>query len=119
MNKKYEQPTKEQAQQWANALRSGKYKQSFMLMQSYSGYCCLGVACDFFIHKSKIKYKNGFISGILPYYQPNAPDWLKTISDDLLLKIGISFVTLNDNNKYSFNEIADIIELVYIHRALD
>jgi hypothetical protein len=31
---------------WVEALRSGKYAQSFNLLQDGHGHCCLGVLCD-------------------------------------------------------------------------
>ena len=36
---------------WVAALRSGEYKQTKDVLQSSSGYCCLGVLCD--IHEKE------------------------------------------------------------------
>ena len=36
------------AKAWADALRSGKYKQGTMGLRSGDAYCCLGVACELF-----------------------------------------------------------------------
>lgn len=113
--------TKSQAQRWANALRSGKYKQTKMTLQDSNGYCCLGVACSIFIPKAKQdKSMHGIdlvLSGKLPSNQPNAPEWLKRINSIMTSKLGIGFVCLNDSY-YNFDEIADIIELIYVHEAL-
>jgi len=112
--------TVEDAQKWANALRSGKYKQTTGELQSQYGYCCLGVACKIFIPDDKIKKDvYGFIEGGFPKHQLSSPMWLININEDLDDKINYSFSSLNDGHYFSFDEIADIIELVYIHKALD
>lgn len=36
------------AQEWIDVLRSGKYKQTRDTLRDQDGYCCLGVACDIF-----------------------------------------------------------------------
>lgn len=124
--------TKKQAQQWADALRSGKYFQTEKVLQNEEGYCCLGVACDIFIPRYDMqKDNNNYIWGYTPKSQLNAPKWLRDINDDLYLKCkdaselqsfnddgNIYFTSLNDRMGYSFDEIADIIELVYVHKAL-
>lgn len=111
------QITIEQAQQWTNALRSGKYLQGRSRLQFDNRFCCLGVACKIFAPNYERKY--GELAGAFPTTDRGAPFWLARISNDLYQKIGQSFVELNDNLDYSFDEIADIIELVYVHKALD
>lgn len=112
---------KEDIQKWANALRSGKYKQGLLCLQFNGNYCCLGVACDLFIPRKKLvldSYKN--IEGGFPgRNQPYAPKWLQNINVDFEEKVDISLSEINDSKEYSFNEIADLLELVYIHKALD
>lgn len=112
--------TKEDAQIWANALRSGEYKQGMYQLQSDNGHCCLGVACEVFIPKDK-QNRNalGGLIGGMPFQQENAPRWLCNISDDLYRRMGVSFSKLNDTLDYSFDDIANLIELVYVHGALD
>lgn len=51
---KYRRPTEEQAQEFANALRSGEYKQGRYQLQTRAGHCCLGVGCRVFIPKEKL-----------------------------------------------------------------
>lgn len=113
---------KEDIQKWANALRSGKYEQGSSYLQFDRKYCCLGVACDLFIPRKKLlldSYKN--IQGDFPRSdQPYAPKWLQNINDDFEEKVDISLSEMNDTGiGCSFNEIADLLELVYIHKALD
>lgn len=111
--------TKRQAQKWANALRSGKYKQTTGVLQDHLGYCCLGVACDIFIPaKEQLRDDNNYLEGGLPRHQVSVPEWLRDINTDLERKLGTSFSAANDSYGYSFDEIADIIELVYVHKAI-
>ena len=112
-------PTKKQVEKWSAALRSGEYKQTYGTLQDSEGYCCLGVACRLFIPSWKQKGKI-FLTGAVPDDQPNAPFWLIEVNRDFYLKSGITLMQLNDQSpRYSFNEIADLLELVYIHKALD
>lgn len=45
--------TAENKQLLIEALRSGKYKQCYGYLRTDDGFCCLGVACDVFIKKTK------------------------------------------------------------------
>lgn len=120
------QLTKKDAQKWVNALRSGNYKQTIGKLQHEEGFCCLGVACAIFIPKDKLETEKlseesipNLIGG-LPEDQEHAPEWLKNIDTDLYERLdGVSFTDLNDIENLSFDEIADVIELVYIHKMLD
>lgn len=114
--------TIKQARKWVNALRSGKYSQTKGCLQDSKGYCCLGVACDVFIPKSKqVRDCFLYLEGEEPGEQYFAPFWLKEINDDFYRKTGQLFdlVHLNDKKRYSFDEIADIIEMVYILKVLE
>jgi len=132
---------------WVKELRSGKYAQTKDLLQDDKGFCCLGVACKTFISKKHlfIDQQFGYIHGELPNDQPNAPDWLQDIDGDFRDIIGVDLSDLNDgvrlenlvnlcrdndalyNNNvvgkgsamsFSFDEIADLIEAVFIHEVL-
>lgn len=104
---------------WIVALRSGKYKQTKYKLQDENGFCCLGVACKEIINNPSVDI-NGKLAGKFPIQQSNSPLWLKTISADFYLIAGESPLTgLNDNQEYTFDEIADLLELVYVHKALD
>lgn len=105
---------------WIRALRSGDYKQTTGSLQSADGFCCLGVACDLFIPKKEKQLgKKGFLVGCNVSDQPAAPKWLLDIQS-----VGFSeahresLVYLNDVEKLTFNEIADLLQAVYIHEVL-
>lgn len=131
--KEITQPTKQQIKDWCAALRSGQYEQGKGYLQQAEEYCCLGVACKIFIPKKKLKVDefSKTITGILPDDQRHAPQWLIDISNinfnkdrnKNLKKIdnrfSIYLSTLNDNEGLTFDEIADVLELIYIHKALD
>lgn len=118
------------------ALRSGKYKQSTTALQTAKGHCCLGVSCEVNIPKDKQNRNEGLLIGGFPYNQSDAPKWLKRLNTDFFNIIrhggtkGIDLSTLNDTGyldsqeqmicctALSFSEIADMLELIYIHKAL-
>lgn len=105
---------------WIDALRSGEYKQTGGRLQDAQGYCCLGVACDIFIPKKlQILDPNGFLSGGAPINQYDAPNWLKELVADFFYKTEEHLTSLNDSNEYSFDEIADLLQLVYIEKMLE
>lgn len=111
-------PTIKEVKKWSRALRSGKYKQGFGALQSDKNeYCCLGVACVEFIPTNKLlrTHSLGFMRGSFPAFQPEAPEWLKSIDRGLADKIGFRFSSLNDEQQLSFDEIADVLELVYLY----
>jgi hypothetical protein len=107
---------------WMQALRSGKYDQVQGRLQVGSGFCCLGVACEVLIpdhYKEKYPY-NQELKGGTPDRQLNAPSWLKDINDDFgMLVREESISTMNDRLKMSFEEIADVLEAVYLHKVLE
>lgn len=95
--------TKEQKQQWVDALRSGKYKQgknhlkiiefNFKSTLNERKYCCLGVAYD------------------LGLCEPNPNHPNKLLSEDFLdYKTQKTLTNMNDKESHSFAEIADYIE---------
>lgn len=128
---------KKQFLKWITALRSGKYNQSSGTLQDANGFCCLGLGCVITTAKNKLDYNlfssTKFISGWLPNSQDNAPSWLKIINDDFEFKAKSKFFSpdisnyparlslsmLNDEHGFTFDEIADMLELVYIHGAFD
>lgn len=117
---------KKQFKKWIKALRSGKYKKTTGTLEDEYGFCCLGVACKV-LNKSNILY-DGFIEGTLPFDQPNSPKWLKKINDNFqnitslnrdLHQSIYNLTDLNDTEEMSFDEIADVLEAVYIHKVLE
>lgn len=97
-------------QKWVDALRSGEYKQTKgTLRREYCegkvGYCCLGVAAALF--------EGGPIRGGTLFSCPITYNALKMKSADGLIGyygFATSLANLNDNNNFTFSEIADIIE---------
>ena len=112
---------KKQFKKWIEALRSGAYSQTRGTLQDKEGHCCLGVACELFIPEgSKFRGIGNYLYGILPSDQPKVPRWLCALNRDSMLRLnGTGLTSLNDNMKMNFNEIADILELVYVHGALE
>lgn len=112
-------PNKKNITKWINALRSGRYKQTKYTLQDAGGYCCLGVACDVFI-KPKLRElnKDKHLCGSYPMSQSNAPLWLKLINGHFAKLASAEFADLNDYEGMTFDEIADLLQLVYIEEAL-
>lgn len=119
---------RKQLTKWIKALRSGEYVQSRGALQNVDGFCCLGVACKVFIPPSKQHLnEDGMLQGGIPNSeeQPHAPEWLQQVADDVYTKTFHNLTALNDEGISSdnlepltFDEIADILELVYIHKAV-
>lgn len=110
---------KEQLKTWIAALRSGKYPQGKMALQSTQGYCCLGVACKVLIPEDKLELgAEGRLFGGFPDDQPHAPQWLTEINDDFKKKSKDkkSLSLLNDGEDYgkSFAQLADLLEQTYL-----
>lgn len=104
---------------WLQALRSGQYKQAYGTLKRTtaegSSFCCLGVLCDVIKEDLKIDwqpsttYPNSksfdgnttiLTSGICQYCQLE-PDYTNHV------------ITMNDNERASFEQIADYIEANY------
>ncbi len=112
---------KKNIRRWCKELRSGKYNQTTHNLQDKHGYCCLGVACKVFIPKDQLELHTygSYISGGVPANQPYSPMWLMNIREDFSGKTDKLIDLLNDEEDFSFDEIADVLELVYIHEILD
>lgn len=114
-------PEKKDIKKWVKALRSGKYKQGYGLLETDAGHCCLGVACRIFIPPKNLNMKcSNLLSGGDPHGQLNSPKWLQEINGNFCGKTEKTLITLNDNIDFrlSFDEIADCLEAVYIHEVL-
>lgn len=120
-------------EKWVKELRSGNYSQTRTILQDVDGFCCLGVACSIFIPEDKQIKFNGVLQGGYPRDQQFAPEWLRRIDQDFKTKVGLFLSTLNDDGignfyrdtldievteRLSFDEIADLLEAVYIHKVL-
>lgn len=124
-----EKELKKNVKKWIAALRSGEYEQTRGALNDENGFCCLGVACDLFIPKNKLEYQetSPFIFGDLPQDQPAAPQWLKIIDDHFQQQTLECLSILNDetyiyegicHGSFTFDEIADLLQLVYLEGAL-
>lgn len=114
---------REIALRWAKALRSGKYRQTRARLKNEEGFCCLGVLCS-------ISKKGRWVqSGSEQYrYRPtglpeeaNGTEIPETIQEWAGMKSGGGSITLpelgatslaelNDTRRYSFKQIAEVIE---------
>jgi hypothetical protein len=127
------------AQRWVQALRSGDFEQGRgKLNDGMGGFCCLGVLCEIAVADGVIACsfnKEGPVS----YYDPDATalqkglygDGYTDMSETSLPKAvqrwaglklgeqatpnspsfgGWNLIELNDTEKYSFDQIADVIE---------
>ena len=118
--------TKKQFQDWLKALRSGKYQQGKGSLNPAIGkFCCLGVACDITIPENLKRNEDGlikgnkFLFGLFPSDQSDAPEWLMELPHDFLKRTGIPITVLNDDRHFSFEEIAEVLENVYVRGVLE
>ncbi len=102
---KYRLP-KEFAEKWTAALRSGKYEQTNEELYDGNGFCCLGVACVIAGHQKWRLKGHPWPSKAIKSVR--VPDEIKTYDGSYSLVAKLA--DLNDNNGYSFNQIADWID---------
>jgi hypothetical protein len=113
---------------WTDALRSGEYEQTTGTLHKINqvdgeekhSYCCLGVLCELAVKDGVVESKRHFgrdVGG----YGPNGEVWFLPIpvrewagmdSGDPEVEYGeyVNLASLNDANKLSFTELADVIE---------
>ena len=87
--------TPELASKWADALESGKYKQCTGLLRQGDQFCCLGVLSEIICC-------------------PNYPDTVNYPVDVLTQEDIDHFIELNDIDKKSFKQLAEIVRQRYI-----
>lgn len=120
------------ARQWIDALRSGEYVQAkgALAKDNYTRFCCLGVACEIATIE-RIPSVNGYASGTLmgssfestklPYelalkldiFDDMTIQFKTTYFDNLGFSNEQSLVSLNDEYKFTFLQIADVLEWYY------
>jgi hypothetical protein len=119
----------ENAQHWLKALRSGDFKQSRYALKSDSGYCCLGVACEvsdlgefsyskpdkhlFVINEPNFyeQKTDSLPQQVAQYYKIKSDLVILNDSDrELIGSRQVSLDELNDDSRYTFEQIADFIE---------
>jgi hypothetical protein len=126
MYSKYAPPVSE-IKKWISALRSGKFQQTQGVLQDRDGYCCLGVACQIFSPKHQLERNGQYLRGSMPSDQRHAPTWLKRVANDFARATKIvhedgdnevtGLIDMNDEENFSFDEIADMLQLVYVEKA--
>ena len=116
---------------WIDALRSGDYLQTQHYMSTINSlddhrYCCLGVACDISSLGGWIKETQDPEDKLskgwerLSYSIPNTYPKYSSFSPAVARYFGIHsdmegyLIHLNDNKKYSFSKIADVL-YEYMH----
>ena len=106
---------KERRQLLVDALKSGKYKQDRVRLQSDIGYCCLGVACRV-AEKQGVNVnldKFGLLEGGNLQNQEAVKNYFgfSCINGQFLMPNGVteSLVMINDVDESSFKEIAKVI----------
>src|SRR5271170_1949774 len=118
--------------EWVTALRSGEYAQGYgKLAPAAGGYCCLGVLCEILVKKgvlTKSKEVNNpasYVGSDTTRGEYRSDSYLTKIAQDLVglttgdgeyrindgpLFAGTSLTSANDSERFSFSQIADIIE---------
>jgi hypothetical protein len=125
---------------WVAALRSEEYKQGKKVLNNGVGnFCCLGVLCDLYAKENSVQWTDVLggheeetlqeflgniavlpdevqnwagLSGKNPYVKHNRN--LNEVNQEIYkfgpLEKEENLVTLNDSGKFTFNDIADLIE---------
>jgi hypothetical protein len=117
---------KKYADKWVKALRSGKYNQGRgKLNDGDENFCCLGVLCEIVKDTFDIKVEEAFDNGRrYVYNKENTRDGIYLLPVGLSDKLGLCCAdpqfldgvilsVLNDKDKYTFEQIADLIEKKY------
>jgi hypothetical protein len=109
-------------QKWVEALRSGEYTQGKFRLYNGRSYCCLGVLCNLYMNeKNETWYyltsetsDNYYCDGESELLPVAVMDWaeLNSGNGDPLVNVDVahSLAELNDTLKYTFAQIADVIE---------
>jgi hypothetical protein len=96
------------------ALRSGEYKQTKEMLQDEYGYCCLGVMCDVFEKETgrtlRKEDDTGHIYGGSLEEQEGVQRWVGLQGFLGGSHSKFTLAELNDEEGYTFSQIADFIE---------
>jgi len=126
---------KDVAEKWAEALRSGEYKQGTSALLMNNKHCCLGVLCEVYkketgdgqwteateescgSHHITAALMFTTIKGGDTQLPPNAVyNWAGMNDSNPVVRYGgllTHFTALNDKSLLTFDEIAEIIEKSY------
>ncbi len=97
-------------EEWVEALRSGKYKQSQAVLNCDAGFCCLGVLADLAGAKWE-DYQDSDYPGLKKFFV-QGDYWYGSIPPEMLPNKHLSkhtLINMNDSGE-TFSEIADCIE---------
>lgn len=106
---------KANAQTWANALRSGEYvqtREACRLWDRNRGHCCLGVAADLVVKAGEATW----LGDNLMELETNDGSCGAALTPKAQGMFGLDerlmwrYVSLNDTNGFTFNEIAEVVE---------
>lgn len=105
--------------EWLNALRSGEYEQGTGSLCKDGKYCCLGVLCELASKQGVCKKLEGIFSHILYdgndlHLPASVKEWCGFGSNPQGCNAYVNgryLTTMNDIEKKSFTEIADLIEV--------
>lgn len=120
-------PNKSDIMKWINALRSGEYKQANGALQNEYGYCCLGVLCEI-ASPDHCRPDGIMLGGGYPAIDYGDPPWVSEINKGFFDLAGVRLSGLNDVGyrfhsenleRFTFDEIADLLQAVYIEEVLD
>ncbi len=103
--------------EWVDALRSDKYEQSTCRLRKEDSFCCLGVLCDLVKDRVGLEWKResfGYFIGdddlVLPTKVKDFAGLGSTNPSVLWEGRMYMMGHLNDNERLTFKQIADIIE---------
>lgn len=100
---------------WIRTLRSGTYPQGMGRLKSNTGYCCLGVLCDTAL-PGTFTYEHGewkyVVDGISSLVSFPAHRW--TSVTGFPLEIHGILMWMNDDARLSFDEIADMLDILLV-----
>jgi hypothetical protein len=108
-------------QRWVSALRSGNYTQGRAGLRTEGKHCCLGVLCDLYPNSDErweLNTDEDIIGDEFDGYSELPPEyvaeWAGLDEIDPIVKLPYNILKplsyLNDELRYGFNTIADIIE---------
>jgi len=106
---------KEIKKAWIEALRSGKYKQGRMCLKRDNEYCCLGVLCEINNKLEEFGCLIGTSNNV--YLSENLEEEFNLIYNGhfkgFLIDEMRCLTEMNDSRNFTFEQIAEVIELYF------
>jgi len=115
----------EHRKQWVAALRSGKYQQGEKRLRTGDKFCCLGVACDVsglgqWVEAIEYDDDGNVVENVQVYstgsiiashrFNGVLTDWYGVRGADVYFDGEYELLTVANDNGYSFEKIAELIE---------